>query len=83
MTRDEDRASALDDGDDTSWPDDEDAGLDERDDAGQDPVQSMHDTQERSGDDAGLADLYVLDTREAEQSGVALDRAADQEALLD
>lgn len=39
----------------------------------QDPVLSMHDTEEEAGDEAGLADLYRMDTLEAEQRGVALD----------
>ena len=39
----------------------------------QDPIASMHDTTEEVGDEAGLTDIYLMDLREAEELGVALD----------
>lgn len=52
-------------------------------DADQDPVTSLHDTAEGEGDEVGLVDLYSLDSVEAAQMGVDLDRAGGQEANLD
>ncbi len=42
-------------------------------DTGQDPIASLHDTTEEAGDEAGVTDTYMIDLREAEELGVALD----------
>lgn len=59
------------------YGDDSDSAVD------QDPVRSLHDTEEEAGDEVGITDTYSVDTVEAEQMGVALDRAGGQEAELD
>jgi hypothetical protein len=52
-------------------------------DVDQDPVRSLHDTEEEAGDEVGITDTYSVDALEAEQMGVAPDRAGGQEAELD
>lgn len=49
----------------------------------QDPVRSLHDTEEEAGDEVGITDTYSVDRKEAEQMRVALDAAGGQEAELD
>jgi len=39
----------------------------------QDPITAMHDTTEEVGQEAGLADTYLMDLQEADELGVALD----------
>lgn len=43
----------------------------------QDPVASLHDTTEESGDESGLADIYLMDLRSADALGVALDASEE------
>ncbi len=49
----------------------------------QDPVASLHDTDEETGDEIGLTDTFRLDVREAKELGVDLDPAGGQEPELD
>ena len=66
-------------------PDDSDGGWvysDDANDVEQDPVRSMHDTQEGSGDEVEVNDIYDVDAVEAQQMRVALDPAGDEEAQL-
>jgi hypothetical protein len=49
----------------------------------QDPVSSLHDTSEESGDEAGLTDTFSIDSRAAKELGVELDSAGGQESELD
>lgn len=49
----------------------------------QDPIGSLHDTEEQAGEETGLLDTYSIDSVEATQMGVDLDRAGGQEAELD
>jgi hypothetical protein len=49
----------------------------------QDPVSSLCDTDEEAGDEAGLVDTFRIDSREAEELGVALDPVGGQEPQLD
>lgn len=65
--------------------DTEDGQLDPRDDSNdsdQDPVRSLHDTEEEAGDEVGITDTYSVDAVEAEQMHVALDPAGGQEPEL-
>jgi hypothetical protein len=55
----------------------------EPDEQGQDPVSSLHDTDEEAGDEAGLIDTFSIDSREAKEFGVELDSAGGQEPELD
>jgi hypothetical protein len=48
-----------------------------------DGVASLHDIEAEAGDEAELADAYVIDRVEAESLGVALDHIADIEPILD
>lgn len=48
----------------------------------QDPVTYMHDTAAEAGDEGVLRDTFSIDVLEAEETGVALDRAGGQEAEL-
>jgi len=50
---------------------------------GQDPVSSLHDTEEEAGDEAGLKDTFSIDSREAKERGIELDSAGGQEPELD
>jgi len=50
---------------------------------GQDPVSSLHDTEEETGDEAGLKDTFTIDSREAKELGVELDSPDGQEPELD
>ncbi len=52
-------------------------------DVDQDPVRSLHDTEEEAGDEVGITDTYSVDKLEAEQMQVALDPTSAQEAELD
>jgi hypothetical protein len=66
-------------------PDDSGGGRlygDDNIDVDQDPVRSLHDTEEEAGDEAGITDTYSVDTVEAAQMRVALDPAGGQEAEL-
>jgi len=49
----------------------------------QDPVSSLHDTDEESGDEAGLVDTFSIDSRAAKERGVELDSPDGQEPELD
>lgn len=49
----------------------------------QDPVASLHDTDEEAGDESGLTDAFTIDSREAKELGVALDPIGGQEPELD
>jgi hypothetical protein len=49
----------------------------------QDPVSSLHDTEEETGDEAGLQNNFSIDSREAKERGVELDSAGGQEQELD
>jgi len=49
----------------------------------QDPVSSLHDTDEEAGDEEGLIDTLSIDTRAAKELGVELDSAGGQEPELD
>jgi hypothetical protein len=49
----------------------------------QDPVSSLHDTDEEAGDEAGLKDTFSIDSREAKERGVELDSPGGQEPELD
>ena len=49
----------------------------------QDPVSSLHDTDEETGDEAGLIDTFSIDSRAAKERGVELDSAGGQEPELD
>ena len=49
----------------------------------QDPVSSLHDTDEESGDEAGLVDTFSIDSRAAKELGVELDSPGAQEPELD
>jgi len=49
----------------------------------QDPVSSLHDTDEETGDEAGLIDTFRIDSRAAEELGVELDSPGGQEPELD
>jgi hypothetical protein len=49
----------------------------------QDPVSSLHDTGEETGDEAGLLDTFSIDSRAAKEVGVDLDSAGGQESDLD
>ena len=49
----------------------------------QDPVSSLHDTEEETGDEQGLKDTFSIDSREAKERGVELDSAGGQEPDLD
>ena len=48
-----------------------------------DPVLSLRDTDEESGDEDELADTFDVDEREAREAGVELDGGTDDEAGLD
>ncbi|MFI5099595.1 MAG: hypothetical protein ACHQE5_03645 [Actinomycetes bacterium] len=48
----------------------------------QDPVASLRDTEEESGDEGELADIYDLDEREAREAGVAFDGGTADEPRL-
>jgi hypothetical protein len=50
---------------------------------GQDPVSSLHDTDEETGDEAGLIDTFSIDSRAAKELGVELDSPGGQEPELD
>ena len=52
-------------------------------DVDQDPVRSLHDTEEEAGDEVGITDIYSVDTVEARQMHVALDPTSAREAELD
>lgn len=68
----------------TNGPDDEavsiDAPLHNPD---RDGVDALHDTEAEEGDEQGLADLFVIDTAEAEEIGADLDSTQEDEPLLD
>jgi hypothetical protein len=49
----------------------------------QDPISSLHDTDEEAGDEAGLIDTFSLDSRAAKELGVELDSSGEQEPELD
>ena len=49
----------------------------------QDPVSSLHDTEEETGDEQGLKDSFSIDSREAKERRVELDSAGGQETELD
>jgi len=49
----------------------------------QDPVSSLHDTDEETGEEAGLRDTFSIDSREAKERGVELDSTGGQEPELD
>ena len=49
----------------------------------QDPVSSLHDTDEEAGDEEGLTDTFSIDKRAAKELGVELDSADGQEPELD
>ena len=49
----------------------------------QDPVSSLHDTDEEAGDEEGLIDTFSIDTRAAKELGVEFDSAGAQEPELD
>ena len=49
----------------------------------QDPVSSLHDTEEETGDEQGLRDTFSIDSLEAKERGVELDPAGGQEPELD
>jgi len=48
----------------------------------QDPVASLRDTEEESGDEGELFDIYDLDEREAREAGVAFDGGTADEPRL-
>lgn len=48
----------------------------------QDPVSSLHDISEETGDEAGLTDTFSIDARAAREFGVDLDSAGGQESEL-
>jgi hypothetical protein len=50
---------------------------------GQDPVSSLHDTDEETGDEAGLIDTFSIDARAAKELGIELDSPDGQEPELD
>jgi hypothetical protein len=50
---------------------------------GQDPVASLHDTDEEAGDEEGLTDTFSIDLRAAKDLGVELDSPGGQEPELD
>jgi hypothetical protein len=50
---------------------------------GQDPISSLHDTDEETGDEAGLTDTFSIDSRAAKELGVELDSPGGQESALD
>lgn len=58
-------------------------GDDSDNDVDQDPVRSLHDTEEEAGDEVGITDTYSVDKVEAKQMRVALDPSGGQEAELD
>jgi hypothetical protein len=47
----------------------------------QDGVDSLRDTQEESGDEEAVGDVYSLDHREAREAGVELDDTDDESRL--
>ncbi|MEP7035655.1 MAG: hypothetical protein ABI662_07510 [Dermatophilaceae bacterium] len=49
----------------------------------QDPVASLHDTDEEAGDEEGLVDTFRIDSRAAKEVGVELDSPDGQEPELD
>jgi hypothetical protein len=49
----------------------------------QDPVSSLHDSEEETGDEAGLIDTFSMDSRAAKELGVELDSPGGQEPELD
>jgi hypothetical protein len=49
----------------------------------QDPVSSLHDTEEEAGDEAGLVDTFSIDSLAAKERGVELDSPGGQEPELD
>ncbi|HEY5178510.1 MAG TPA: hypothetical protein VIJ07_01825 [Dermatophilaceae bacterium] len=49
----------------------------------QDPVSSLHDCEEETGDEAGLIDTFSMDSRAAKELGVELDSPGGQEPELD
>jgi len=49
----------------------------------QDPVSSLHDTDEEAGDEAGLTDTFSIDSQEAKERGIELDSPGGQEPELD
>jgi hypothetical protein len=49
----------------------------------QDPVSSLHDSDEETGDEAGLIDTFSMDSRAAKELGVELDSPGGQEPELD
>jgi hypothetical protein len=49
----------------------------------QDPVSSLHDTDEETGDEAGLKDTFSIDSHEAKERGIELDLPGGQEPELD
>ena len=49
----------------------------------QDPVSYLHDTDEETGDEAGLIDTFRIDSRAAKELGVKLDSPGGQEPELD
>jgi hypothetical protein len=49
----------------------------------QDPVLSLHDTEEETGDEQGLKDTFSIDSREAKERGVELESVGGQESDLD
>jgi hypothetical protein len=51
--------------------------------AEQDPVTALHDTDEETGDEAGLADTFSMDSDAARERGVDLDPVGRQEPELD
>ena len=67
-------------------PDDNDVGPlfgDGDGDVDQDPVRALHDRQEEAGGDDSMAGTYSIDTLEAAQLHVDLDRTSGQEPTLD
>ena len=50
---------------------------------GQDPISTLHDTDEETGDEAGLTDTFSMDSRAAKELGVELDSPGGQESALD
>jgi hypothetical protein len=49
----------------------------------QDPISSLHDTQEEGGDEEEVVDRLTLDEREARELGVELDPVDGEEPRLD
>ena len=58
------------------------AGSDRETGRDQDPVASLRDTEEESGDEGELFDIYDLDEREAREAGVAFDGGTADEPRL-